>query len=332
MRYIDLIKFGGTENLIQSEMSAPTPGPDELLIRVAAAGINRPDIIQRQGLYPAPKDASPILGLEVSGIVERVGDNIKPEQWQPGDKVCALTNGGGYAEFVTVPAGQCLPMPDNLSYPQAAALPETLFTVWSNVFERAQLKTGEILLVHGGASGIGTAAIQMAKCMGARVFVTASSDEKCTACLELGCEQAFNYHSVDFVDAIKEASEGHGADVILDIVGGDYINRNIKAAAPDGRIVNIAFLQGSKVEVNFMPVMLKRLSLSGSTLRSQTSQMKAHIATQLHQYIWPFLENGDIKPVIAKIFPLHKVKLAHEFMESNQHIGKIILSMDDSYL
>ncbi|WP_019529118.1 NAD(P)H-quinone oxidoreductase [Dasania marina] len=332
MRYIDLIKFGGTENLIQSEMSTPSPGPDELLIRVVAAGVNRPDIIQRQGLYPAPKGASPILGLEVAGLVERVGENIKPEQWQPGDKVCALTNGGGYAEFVNVPAGQCLAMPEGLNYQQAAALPETFFTVWSNVFERAQLKAGEVLLVHGGASGIGTAAIQMAKCMGARVFTTASSDEKCQCCIALGCEQAFNYQEQDFVSAIKEATNDHGADVILDIVGGEYINRNIKAAAIDGRIVNIAFLQGSKAEVNFMPVMLKRLSLSGSTLRAQSSEVKAAIATQLQQHIWPFLENGSIKPVIAEVFPMHKVKLAHQLMESNQHIGKIVLSMDDSYL
>lgn len=332
MRFVDLVHFGGPENLVMGEATSPKPKANDIKIRVVAAGVNRPDIIQRQGLYPAPEDASPILGLEVSGFVEEIGENISPSQWQIGDRVCALTNGGGYAEFVTVPAGQCLPIPEGLDFTQAAALPETFFTVWNNVFDRGQLKSGETVLIHGGGSGIGTTAIQMAKCFGATVYTTASTNEKCKACEVLGADRAINYHQEDFVSVIKESTNGKGADVILDIVGGDYIQRNIKAAAPDGRIVNIAYLQGSKAEVNFMPIMLKRLQLTGSTLRSQSSEVKSQIAEQLKTKVWPILERGEMKPLIDSTYPLYKVQLAHQRMESNEHIGKIILIVDDSHI
>ena len=329
MRFIDLMQFGGPENLLVGETSSPTPKANEIKIRIIAAGVNRPDIVQRQGLYPAPEGASPILGLEVAGLVESIGEDVNPEQWKPGDRVCALTNGGGYAEFVTVPHGQCLPIPDGLNFAQAAALPETFFTVWSNLFDRGGLQSGDNVLIHGGSSGIGTTAIQLARCFGARVFTTTSSNEKCEACIKLGADLAINYQQQDFVDAVKEATDGKGADIILDIVGGEYIQKNIKAAAKDGRIINIAFLHGSKVEVNFMPVMLKRLQLTGSTLRSQSETAKAAIAQKLQKQVWPILERGEMKPLIDSTYPLHKVKQAHQYMESNQHIGKIVLIVDD---
>ncbi|MGK0442753.1 MAG: putative PIG3 family NAD(P)H quinone oxidoreductase [Pseudohongiellaceae bacterium] len=332
MRFIDLVHFGGPENLIVGEASAPSPQDTEIKIRVIAAGINRPDIFQRQGLYPAPEGASSVLGLEVAGFVEALGKDVDSKLWQVGNRVCALTNGGGYAEFVTVPEGQCLPIPEGLDFIQAAALPETFFTVWSNLFDRGQLKSGDNVLIHGGASGIGTTAIQMAKCFGATVFTTVSSDEKCKACEILGADKAINYQEEDFVTAVKEATDGKGADIILDIVGGDYIQRNIKAAALDARIINIAYLQGSKTEVDFMPVMLKRLQLSGSTLRSQPTQTKSHIAEQLKKQIWPILERGEMRPLIDSTYDLHKVQQAHQRMESNQNIGKIILIVDDSHI
>lgn len=327
MNFIDLKEFGAPEVLILSTMTPPTPSENEVLIKVIAAGINRPDIIQRQGLYPAPAGASPILGLEVAGVITEVGSNVN--DLSVGDKVCALANGGGYAEQVCVPASQCLPVPKGLSMIEAAALPETFFTVWSNVFDRAQLKPGESLLIHGGSSGIGTTAIQMAKAMGAKVYTTAGSKEKCDACIALGADIAINYHESDFVEIIKDASNGKGVDVILDMVGGDYIPKNLKIAAMEGRIVNIAFLQGPVVKTNFLPVMLKRLTVTGSTLRPQTDATKAAIASNLKDKIWPMIESGKIKPVIAKCFPLKDVVNAHKLMESNQHIGKIVLTVCD---
>jgi len=325
MKYIDTPNFGGPEVLTLSEGQIPDITENEILIQVAAAGVNRPDIIQRSGNYPAPKGASSILGLEVAGEVKAVGNKVSA--WKVGDRVCALTNGGGYAEFVAVPEGQCLPIPDGLSMVEAAALPETAFTVWSNVFDRAELKTGESFLVHGGSSGIGTTAIQFAKVMGAKVFTTAGSDEKCNACLALGADMALNYHEADFLEVLKEEANGKGVDVILDMVGGDYIQKNLKLAALEGRIINIAYLQGPVAKVNFLPVMLKRLTVSGSTLRPQSLETKAQIAKKLLKTIWPYYANKTIKPVIAEVFPLSKASDAHRLMESNQHIGKIVLDL-----
>ena len=325
MKYIDTPKFGGPEVLSLAEGQIPDLSANEILIQVAAAGVNRPDIIQRSGNYPAPKGASPILGLEVAGKVKAVGSEVS--RWKVGDLVCALTNGGGYAEFVAVPEGQCLPIPDGLSMIEAAALPETAFTVWSNVFDRAELKAGESFLVHGGSSGIGTTAIQFAKVMGAKVFTTVGSLEKCNACLALGADMALNYHETDFLEALKEATNGKGLDVILDMVGGDYIQKNLKLAALEGRIINIAYLQSPVAKVNFLPVMLKRLTLSGSTLRPQSLAVKTQIAQKLLKHIWPYYADKAIKPVIAEVFPLNKVSDAHRLMESNQHIGKIVLDL-----
>jgi NADPH:quinone reductase len=326
MKYIGLEEFGGPELLTVCEGEPPEIADDEVLIKVAAAGVNRPDVIQRQGLYPAPPGASPVLGLEVAGEVVGVGSSV--DSWQVGDRVCALSNGGGYAEFAAVPASQCLVIPAGFSMPEAAALPETMFTVWSNVMDRAKLQAGESFLVHGGSSGIGTTAIQMVKALGGRVFATAGSDQKCQACESLGAEIAINYQQQDFVERLKMATDNRGIDVILDIVGGDYIARNIKLAAMEGRIVNIAFLQGSVANINFMPVMLKRLTLTGSTLRPQSTEAKAAIARQLKDNIWPLCENGKIRPVIASTFPLEAVADAHRLMETNQHIGKIVLLVE----
>lgn len=323
MKFIALKNPGGVDQLELQTTATPQPNDDEVLIRVHAAGINRPDILQRQGVYPPPPDASPILGLEVAGDVIACGANVK--RWKQGDKVCALVNGGGYAEYVLAPTDQCLPIPQDFSYLQAAALPETFFTVWHNLFQRVQLKAGETLLIHGGSSGIGTTAIQLARAFGAQIFATAGSAEKCAAISSLGA-MAVNYREQDFVAVVKEQTKGQGMDVILDMVGGDYIQRNFSAAAKDGRIVNIAFLQGSKVQVDFMPLMLKRLTLTGSTLRAQSAQAKAVIARELEENVWPLLNNKTIEPVIDSVFPFEQVAAAHERMESNLHIGKIILT------
>jgi len=327
MKFIDITDFGAADVLKIQEGSRPSAQPGEVLIKVIAAGVNRPDVVQRQGLYPAPSGASPILGLEVSGVIEALGEGVT--QWKVGDKICALTNGGAYAEYVTAPAAQCLPIPSGLSMIEAAALPETCFTVWSNLFDRVQLKAGETLLVHGGSSGIGTTAIQMAKAMGIRVFTTAGSDKKCQSCLNLGAEIAINYHDADFVEVIKDVTNKKGVDVILDMVGGDYIAKNFKIAALEGRIVNIAYLQGPVAKVNFLPVMLKRLTVTGSTLRPQSADTKAAIANNLKEFIWPLIENSKIKPVIAQCFPLEQATEAHTLMESNKHIGKIVLTVSE---
>ena len=327
MRYIDVTEFGEANVLQITRGDKPRPGAGEVLIKVAAAGVNRPDVLQRKGLYPPPPGASAILGLEVAGEVVALGAGVS--RWQCGDQVCGLTNGGGYAEYVVVPAGQCLSVPVGLSMVQAAALPETFFTVWSNLIDRAKLKAGETLLIHGGSSGIGTTAIQLAVALGVRVFVTAGSDEKCNACEFLGADIAVNYREQDYVEVLLAATEKHGVNVILDMVGGDYIARNIKLAAMDGRIVNIAYLQGSKAEVDFMPVMLKRLTVTGSTLRPQPEEVKAAIAENLLKTVWPLIEAGRIKPQIAQTFPLAEAAAAHQLMESSAHIGKIILVVEE---
>ncbi|WP_445355940.1 NAD(P)H-quinone oxidoreductase [Microbulbifer sp. EKSA008] len=325
MRFIDLPTFGGPEVMQLQEMDKPAPGADEVLIRVAAAGVNRPDIVQRQGHYPAPPGASPVLGLEVAGEVVEVGEKVV--RWQVGDKVCALTNGGGYAEFAVAPEGQCLPVPAGLSLIEAAALPETFYTVWTNVFDRAGLKPGEVILIHGGSSGIGTTAIQLAHQLGARVFTTAGTEDKCAACVALGAEKAINYRDEDFVSVVREMTDDHGADVILDMVGGSYINSNIRVAANDGRIVNIAYLAGAKVEVNMMPVMLKRLTLTGSTLRARSPEVKAGIAKSLEEKVWPLIEAGKVRPQLAAEFPLHQAVEAHKLLESGTITGKIVLTL-----
>lgn len=327
MNYIALQNPGGVEQLQQLSMAIPQPGIDEVLIRVHAAGINRPDILQRQGVYPPPADASPVLGLEVAGEIIDCGENV--DRWQIGAKVCALVNGGGYAEYALAPAAQCLPMPQDFSYIQAAALPETFFTVWHNLFQRARLTAGESLLIHGGTSGIGTTAIQLAQAFGVRVFATAGSADKCASINALGA-MAINYREQDFVAVIKEQTQGFGVNVILDMVGGDYIQRNFSAAAKEGRIVNIAFLHGNKVQVDLMPLMLKRLTLTGSTLRAQSVQTKTIIACELEKEVWPLLNNKTIKPIIDSVFPFAQVADAHLRMESNLHIGKIILTINSS--
>jgi putative PIG3 family NAD(P)H quinone oxidoreductase len=323
MRYIEISAYGGPEVLRETRGPAPVAGPGELLVRVRAAGVNRPDVAQRQGLYAPPPGASAIPGLEVAGEIVAMGEGVA--RWHLGDQVCALVSGGGYAEYVNVPARQALPVPRGLSIEEAAALPETAFTVWSNVFQRGGLTAGEVMLVHGGSSGIGTLAIQLGRALGARVIATAGSVEKCEACVALGAEVCVNYRDADFVAAVREFSAGRGADLILDMVGGDYIQRNIQCAAEDGRIVQIAFLQGSAVSLNLMLLMLKRLTLTGSTLRARPESFKAALATSVEQNVWPLIEAGRVKVVLAKRFNLADAAEAHRLMESSAHIGKIVL-------
>jgi len=326
MNCIEITEPGGPEVLQPTTRPVPQAAEGEVLIRIQAAGVNRPDCVQRLGHYAPPEGITDIPGLEVAGEVVALGDGVSGIS--VGDSVCALVAGGGYAEYVCAPVLQVLPVPQGLSIVEAAALPETCMTVWINVFERAHLSPDETILVHGGSSGIGTTAIQIASALGSRVITTAGSAEKCQACLDLGAERAVNYREEDFVAAAKEFG-GRGVDVILDMVGGDYIEKNIKAAAPDGRIVNIAFLQGAKAEVNFMPLMLKRLTLTGSTLRSQSIERKGEIARHLKKTVWPLIEAGRVKPVIYKAFPLLDARAAHELMESSAHIGKIMLQVAD---
>ena len=325
MTAIEIREPGGPEVLVPASRPRPDPGPGEVLVKVAAAGVNRPDVLQRLGGYPPPPGASDIPGLEIAGPIVDLGEGV--DGWAPGDEVAALVTGGGYAEYCAAPAVQCLPVPKGLGLAEAAAMPETFFTVWSNVFDRGGLTAGESFLVHGGSSGIGTTAIQLARAFGARVFATAGSAEKCAACEALGAERAINYREEDFVAAAKEATGGKGLDLILDMVGGDYVQRNIEALAPDGRLVYIAFLGGSKVEVNLLPMMLKRLTLTGSTLRARSPEFKASIADNLRQKVWPLIEKGEVKPVIAESFPLAEAAAAHGLMESSTHIGKIVLTI-----
>jgi NADPH2:quinone reductase len=325
MRCVEIKSPGGPEQLVLGERPVPTPKDGEVLIAVKAAGVNRPDVVQRQGNYAPPPGASDIPGLEVAGTVVAQGPNVQTPAI--GEEVCALVAGGGYAEYVTAPAVTCLPMPKNFSAIEAAALPETFFTVWHNVFERGALKSGESFLVHGGSSGIGTTAIQLAKAFGAYVATTAGSDEKCATCRTLGADLAINYRTADFFDEIKAKAPGGGVDVILDMVGGPYTARNLRCLKPDGRLVNIAFLGGSKTEVDMMPVMLKRLTLTGSTLRPRDVAFKGALAAALKAKVWPLLDRGSLKPVIDTILPLERAAEAHRRMESSQHVGKIMLDV-----
>ena len=322
MRAIEISQAGGPEVLSLCERPVPTPTHGQVVLKLAYAGVNRPDALQRAGLYNPPKGASDLPGLEASGTVAAVGSGVT--DLKIGDAVCALLPGGGYAEYAATPAAHCLRVPQGLDLRSAACLPETYFTVWTNVFMRGGLQAGERFLVHGGSSGIGTTAIQLASAFGARVFATAGSAEKCGACTALGAERAINYRNDDFVEAIKE--EG-GANLILDMVGGDYIPRNIRALADDGRLVQIAFLQGSKVELNFAQVMTRRLTITGSTLRPQSDLAKATIAEQLLKNVWPLLDQGRLHPVIDSTFDLTQAAEAHARMESSAHIGKIVLKV-----
>jgi len=316
---------GGPEMLVPEERPVPSPGAGEILIKVAAAGINRPDVMQRMGLYPPPKGASDIPGLEISGAVAVCGPDVK--RWKEGDAVTALVIGGGYAQYCLSHETHALPVPKGLSLVEAAAIPETFFTVWHNVFERGGLKASETLLVHGGSSGIGTAAIQLAKNFGARVITTAGSAEKCEACRKLGADVAVNYKNEDFVAAVKSATGGRGAEVILDMVGGDYIERNYEAAAVEGRIVQIAFQGSSRANVDFRRIMLKRLHHTGSTLRSRSIEDKAMIARAVEEKVWPLIASGRVKPVMDQTFPLADAGKAHARMEASVHIGKIVLAL-----
>lgn len=324
MTVIEVREPGGPEMLKPGTRPVPRPAADEVLIAVAAAGINRPDVLQRQGLYPPPKGASDLLGLEVSGPVVAVGENVT--RFKPDDFVCALVNGGGYAEYAVAPEATTLLAPQGLDPVEAAALPETTFTVWHNVFERGCLKEGDWLLVHGGASGIGTTAIQLATAFGAKVIVTVGDDAKAKACEELGAVRAINYRTEDFVEIVKQVTDRHGADVILDMVGGDYVEKNLYAAALEGHIVQIAFLKGSKVEVDLMRLMMRRLTLTGSTLRAQTDATKAKMATVIEEKIWPLVESGKYKPVIDSTFPLTETAEAHKRIDDPSHVGKIVMT------
>jgi NADPH:quinone reductase len=318
---------GGIEVIGMDTRPCPRPAPGEILIEVVAAGINRPDLLQRQGKYPPPPGAPDVPGLEVAGYVAALGEGVTG--WWLGERVCALLAGGGYATYAVAPAGQCLPVPDDLSLIQAAALPETLFTVWSNVFDRGRLVAGESILIHGGTSGIGTTAIALCRAMGASVLTTAGSDEKCARCIELGADRAINYRRHDFVTEVKDFTNGRGVDVVLDMVGGPYIPRNIEVLAEDGRLVQIAFLGGVEALVNFAPVMRRRLTITGSTLRPRSVTFKSAIATALQDRVWPMLADGRFKPVIHATFPLSATAEAHKLMESGTHVGKIILTMQD---
>ena len=323
MTAVEITEFGPPDGLRPCRRDTPVPEAGEVLIEVAYAGVNRPDVIQRQGFYPPPPGASDLPGLEVAGTVVAVAGDVT--DWRVGDRCCALVNGGGYAEYCTAPAGQCLPIPDGYDLRRAAALPETFFTVWSNVFERGQLKAGESLLVHGGSSGIGSTAIQLAAARGATVYVTAGSAEKCRFCEDLGAHRAINYRDEDFAAAMKEVG---GVDVVLDMVGGVYAQKNINSLRPDGRLVIIGFLGGPKTaDFNFTKIMTQRLTVTGSTLRPRSAADKAAIATTLADQVWPLLADGAIAPVIAQVFDLDQAAEAHRLMESSTHMGKILLKV-----
>ncbi|MDP9077381.1 MAG: NAD(P)H-quinone oxidoreductase [Bacteroidota bacterium] len=327
MKAIVITQPGGPEVLQPVERPTPACADTEVLVKVHAAGINRPDVFQRKGNYPPPQGApQDIPGLEISGVIAEVGANVT--RWKVGDKVCALVTGGGYAEYCNVPEGQCLPIPGNLSFEEAASLPETFFTVWSNVFDRGQLKGDETLLVHGGSSGIGVTAIQMAKAMGHTVYITAGSADKCRFCEELGAAKAINYKTEIFADVIKQLTYGKGVDVILDMIGGDYTPGNLKSLADEGRLVLINTMNGKDVQVDLSVVMRKRLNITGSMLRSREVPFKAAIAQKLEQVIWPLIVSGKIKPIINKVFPADKAAEAHKLMESGEHIGKIVISWE----
>ena len=323
MAAIEIVAAGGPEVLRLARRPTPKPGIGEVLIRVTAAGVNRPDVMQRQGRYPPPPGASDIPGLEVAGVIVGIGENVTSPG--VGESVCALVAGGGYAEYCVAPTPQCLPIPRGLDFVQAAGIPETFFTVWTNVFERGRLAAGESFLVHGGSSGIGTTAIQLARARGARVFATAGSPEKCKTCEQLGAERAINYRTEDFVQVVRELTGGRGVDVILDMVGGDYFPRNMDALAVEGRLVQIAFLKGARAEINLMSIMQRRLRVSGSTLRPRSVEEKGAIARAVYKEVWPLIESGQVRPVIHATFPLASAAEAHQLMETGSHIGKIIL-------
>ena len=327
MKYIQIEKHGDPDVLKLNSQAVPDPGPDEVLIRVEAAGVNRPDIMQRKGLYPPPPGATDVLGLEVSGTVEKTGVNVT--ELKVGSQVCALVSCGGYAEFCLASASICLPIPENISLEHAAGIPETFFTVWTNVFERGHLKSGETLLVHGGSSGIGTTSIQLGKAFGAKVYTTAGTQEKCDFCKNLGADVAINYNENNFEDEIKTLTENRGVDVILDMVGGPYFPKNIKILASEGRLLQIALMQGYKAEVDFRPLLMKRVTLTGSTLRPRSVKEKASIARGLFKEVWPLLDSGIIRPIIHQTFPLEKAADAHRLMESSNHIGKILLRPEE---
>ena len=322
MRAIEIMEPGGPDVLRPVVMSIPKPNRNEVLIKIAFAGVNRPDVLQRAGSYMPPPGASDLPGLEASGTIFAIGQNVT--NWAIGDEVCALLPGGGYAEYAVTQASHCLPVPKGMGLEQAAALPETFFTVWSNVFQRGKLKPHEKFLVHGGSSGIGTTAIQLANVFGSEVYATAGTDAKCLVCEELGATRAINYKKEDFLDVMKSLG---GVHLILDMVGGVYIEKNIKALVDDGRLVQIAFLQGAKAELNFAQIMTRRLTITGSTLRPQSDLSKAQIASELFSNVWPLLSNGRLKPVINSVFELEDVTSAHLLMESSQHIGKILLKV-----
>ena len=323
MTAIAISRPGGPEVLVAEQRPLPQPGPGEILVKVAAAGVNRPDLSQREGRYPPPPGASDLPGLEIAGEVVGLGAGVTA--WKLGDQVCALAHGGGYAEYCAVHESHALPVPKGLSMVEAAALPETFFTVWVNVFDMAGLKAGEWLLIHGGSSGIGTTAIMLAKAFGAKVIVSAGSDEKCDACLKLGADAAINYKTTDFVPVVKEITGGHGADVILDMVGGPYVERNHQCAAMDGRVTQIAMMQGSKVDLRFMSQ--RRIRHMGSTLRPRTVPQKGAIAAALREKVWPLIEAGQIRPVMDSTFALADASKAHERLETSQHIGKVVLTL-----
>jgi NADPH2:quinone reductase len=325
MTAIEIREPGGPEVLVPTERPQPSAGPGEVLIEVAAAGVNRPDVMQRKGAYPPPPGASDIPGLEVAGTVAEIGAGV--HGWRAGDRVCALVAGGGYAEYSVAPAPQCLPVPGGMEFTHAGAIPETFFTVWTNVFERGRLKAGESALIHGGSSGIGTTAIQLVRAFGARAFATAGSAEKCAACERLGAERAINYHDRDFVAAMRDLTLGRGVDLILDMVGGDYLPRNLDTLAVDGRLVQIALIGGAKAQINMATVLQRRLTVTGSTLRPRTVAEKGAIAGALRAHVWPLLESGAVAPVIFQTFPLREAAAAHRVMESGAHIGKLVLTV-----
>ncbi|THV14416.1 NAD(P)H-quinone oxidoreductase [Rhizobium rhizophilum] len=326
MRHVDLPNHGGPEVMRLVEGPLPVPRAGEVLVKVEAAGVNRPDVAQRQGAYPPPKDASPILGLEIAGEIVALGEGVT--DFELGDRICALANGGGYAEYCCVPATQALPFPKGYDAVKAAALPETFFTVWANLFQMAGLTEGETVLIHGGSSGIGTTAIQLAKAFGAMVYTTAGSAEKCAACMDLGAVRAINYKAEDFVEIVKEETQGRGVDVVLDMIGAAYFDRNLQALAKDGCLSIIAFLGGSTVEkANLAPIMVKRLTVTGSTMRPRTAEEKRAIRDDLMTQVWARLERGEVAPVIHTVLPFEDVVEAHRLMESSEHIGKIVLQV-----
>lgn len=326
MLAITIREPGGPEVLQPEDRPQPAPGADDVLVRVAAAGVNRPDILQRKGRYVPPPGVTDVPGLEIAGTVVAVGANV--QSWGVGDRLCALVAGGGYAEYCVAPAVQCLPIPQGLDLTHAAALPEVAFTVWTNVFDRGRLQSGEAFLVHGGSSGIGTLAIQLARARGARVFATAGSDEKCRACEELGAELCVNYRTDDFVAAIKQATQGRGVDVVLDMVAGDYVARNLDLLAQDGRLVIIAQLRGVQSTISTEPILRRRLTVTGSVLRPRSVEEKGAIATAVRTHVWPMVESGAVRVLVHETFPLRAAAAAHALMESSAHIGKLVLRVE----